>query len=213
MYSINRAISAWYRWTRSWSLAQRSDWMGSLRCPKEIKDQRVSNITAALTARYMYNSPRYLTQARRLWLNLKMFSYSSALLKYLNMTHLQSDPDILHGLIQHANSEIRMISLQIEYEPSNKSDIPIFQFPDVRKCLEQVAVHLMFSYGLETEAIELTSGSSQCSFLRYLRTLSIVRLTSTLCIKCWIQLSIGDSSTISLVTLSGGLHYCQPKSK
>jgi len=57
--------------------------------------------------------------------------------------------------------------------------------------------------------IELTSGSSQCSFLRYFNTLSIVRLTSTLCIKCWIQLSIGDNSTTSLVTLSGGLHYCQ----
>ena len=125
------------------------------------------------------------------------------------MTYLHSDSDILHSLIHHADPEIRMISLQIEYESSNKSDIPIFQFPDIRECLEQVAVNLIFSYGLATEAIRLTSGSSQCSFLRYFNTLSIVRLTSTLCIKCWIQLSMGDSSTTSLVTLSGGLHYHQ----
>jgi hypothetical protein len=127
------------------------------------------------------------------------------------MTYLHSNSNILHGLIEHADPEFGMISLQIEYESSDESDIPIFQFPDIRECLEQVAVHLMFSYGLAARAIELTSGSSQCSFLRYFNTLSIVRLTSTLCIKCWIQLSIGDSSTTSLVTLSGGLHYCQHK--
>jgi hypothetical protein len=140
-----------------------------------------------------------------------VFLFISISLEYLYMTYLHSNSDILHGLIQHADPEFGMVSLQIKYESSDKSDIPIFQFPDIRKCLEQVAVHLMFSYGLETEAIELTSGSSQWSFLKYFNTLSIVRLTSTLCIKCWIQLSIGDNSTTSLVTRSGGLHYRQPK--
>jgi hypothetical protein len=52
-------------------------------------------------------------------------------LEYLYMTYLHSNSDILHGLIQHADPEFGMVPLQIEYEPSNKSDIPIFQFPDV----------------------------------------------------------------------------------
>jgi hypothetical protein len=127
------------------------------------------------------------------------------------VTYLHSNPDILHGLIEHADSEFGMVSLQIEYESSDESDVSIFQFPNIRKCLEQVAVHLVFSFYQTTRPTELTSGSSQCSFLKYFNTLSIVRLTSTLCIKCWIQLSIGDNSTTSLVTRSGGLHCCQSR--
>jgi len=53
-----------------------------------------------------------------------------------HVTHLHSDPDILHGLIQHTNPEIGMISLQIKHESSDKSDIPIFEFPDIRECLQ-----------------------------------------------------------------------------
>jgi hypothetical protein len=60
-----------------------------------------------------------------------VFLFISISLNDLYRTHLHSNSDILHGLIQHADPEFGMVSLQIEYEPSNKSDIPIFQFPDV----------------------------------------------------------------------------------
>lgn len=58
------------------------------------------------------------------------------------VTHLHANPDILHGLIQHTDPEIGMISLQIKDESSDKSDIAIFEFPNIRECLEQIAVNL-----------------------------------------------------------------------
>jgi hypothetical protein len=174
--------------------------------PESIKDDSSTDCSVHVQFTKVFDTSKTsLVELEDVFLLVRMAS------RAIYMTYLHSNPDILHGLIQHADPEFGMVSLQIKYESSNESDIPIFQFPDIRECLEQVVVHLIFSFDQTIRPIELTSGSSQCSFLRYLRTLSIVRLTSTLCIKCWIQLSIGDNSTTSLVTLSGGLHCCQPR--
>ena len=58
--------------------------------------------------------------------------------------HLHADPDIFHDLVDHGDSEIRMVPLKVIDKTSRKTDVAIFYFPDIRERLEHILVDLMY---------------------------------------------------------------------
>ena len=57
-------------------------------------------------------------------------------------THLHTDTDILHELVDYRDAEYGMIALEIVHQSSQERDVAKLDFPDLGERFEDVVVYL-----------------------------------------------------------------------
>lgn len=103
-------------------------------------------MTDAFTTRYMYSSPRYLTDDILRWLNLKMFSCErrqcGASPTRLEVTHLHAYSNIFQNLIHNGDRKFWMISLQIIHQCRGIRNVAKLDLPNLGERPQDVIVYL-----------------------------------------------------------------------